>query len=163
MKKLFAILFLLIFVVTGCSAIQVKPDSEIVAIQSAASVAGYEVGKNNPQLIGPILTHAQALLEASKGDPVKFNTLIADALPLLLTNVKNPPAIAAISGLLGMVEIKSDLQRQTANMAKIQAAMQGFILGLQMAAPGKVSLRESLRIASEESAREADIACFGVK
>jgi hypothetical protein len=32
-----------------------------------------------------------------------------------------------------MVEIKSDLQKQTANMAKIQAALQGFIIGLQMA------------------------------
>lgn len=135
MKKLFAILFLLIFVVTGCSAIQVKPDSEIVAIQSAASVAGYEVGKNNPQLIGPILTHSQALLEASKGDPINFNTLIADALPLLLTNVQNPPAIAAVNGLLAMVEIKGNLEKQAENMAKIQAALQGFIVGLQMAGP----------------------------
>ena len=134
MKRIyFALIPLLIFALAGCSMLQVKPDTELVAIQSAASIAGYEVGKNNPQLIGPILTHAQALLEASKGDPVKFNTLIADALPLLLTNVKNPPAIAAISGLLGMVEIKSDLQKQTANMAKIQAALQGFIIGLQMA------------------------------
>ncbi len=133
MKRIyFALIPLLIFALAGCSMLQVKPDTELVAIQSAASIAGYEVGKNNPQLIA-ILTHAQALLEASKGDPVKFNTLIADALPLLLTNVKNPPAIAAISGVLGMVEIKSDLQKQTANMAKIQAALQGFIIGLQMA------------------------------
>lgn len=134
MKKIyFALIPLLIFALAGCSMLQVKPDSEIVAIQSAASVAGYEVGKNNPQLIGPILTHAQALLEASKGDPVKFNLLIGEALPLLLTNVKNPPAIAAVSALLEMVEIKSNLNRQAANMAKIQAAIQGFIIGLQMA------------------------------
>jgi len=135
MKRIFALIvaFLMLFALAGCSMIQVKPDTEIAAIQSAASIAGYEVGKNNPQLIGPILTHAQALLEASKGDPITFNTLIADALPLLLTNVKNPPAIAAVNGLLGMVEIKSDLQKQTANMAKIQAALQGFVIGLKMA------------------------------
>ncbi len=135
MKKLFAILFLLIFVVAGCSTIQFKPDTEIVAIQSAASVAGYEVGKNNPQLIGPILTHSQALLEASKGDAVTFKTLIGEALPLLLTNVNNPPAIAAINGLLAMVEIKGNLEKQAENMARIQAALQGFIIGLQMAGP----------------------------
>lgn len=164
MKKvsmIFAALFLIGII--GCSSIQINPSSEIATIQAAATVAGYEVGKNNPALITPILTHAQALLEASKGDAVNFQALFADALPLLVSVIKDPPVVAAIQGVATMIDIRTDITKLQTDKAKIQAAIQGFILGLQMAAPGEIlSLRDELRIASEEAAREADLACVGV-
>lgn len=157
MKKaslIFAALFL--FSIIGCSTIQINPSSEIATIKAAATVAGYEVGKNNPALISPILTHAQALLEASKGDAVNFQTLFADALPLLVSVIKDPPAVAAIQGVATMIDIRTDITKLQTDKVKIQAAIQGFIIGLQMAGPDKISLRDELRIASEEAAREAD-------
>jgi len=165
MKRIFALLiaFLMLFSLAGCSGLQINTDTELASIRSMASIAGYEVGKNNPGLIAPILSHSEALIEASKSDSIKFNTLVSDAVPLLVSVVKDPVIVAAINGVVTAVNVKVDIDKTNKNTARIQAMVEGFISGLKLAQAGKVSLRDSLRIASEEAAREADLICFGMK
>ena len=163
MKRIFALLiaFLMLFSLAGCSGLQINTDTELASIRSMASIAGYEVGKNNPGLIAPILSHSEALIEASKSDSIKFNTLVSDAVPLLVSVVKDPVIVAAINGVVTAVNVKVDLDKTNKNTARIQAMVEGFISGLKLAQAGKVSLRDSLEIASMEAAREADRICFG--
>ena len=132
-KSIFAIIMLLIFAISGCSGLQINTDTELASIRSMASIAGYEVGKNNPALIAPILSHSEALIEASKSDSIKFNTLVSDAVPLLVSVVKDPVIVAAINGVVTAVDLKCDIDKSNKNTARIQAAVEGFVAGLRLA------------------------------
>jgi hypothetical protein len=134
-----------------------------------ASIAGYEVGKNNPALIAPILSHSEALIEASKSDSIKFNTLVSDAVPLLVSVVKDPVIVAAINGVVTAVNVKVDIDKTNKNTARIQAMVEGFISGLKLAQAGKVSLLEQddriakLKLASIVAGNDADFDLQGFK
>ncbi len=137
MKKHIFALFIALSMVLSCAGIQINQNAELASIQSVAAITGYKVGKNNQHLIDPISVQAQALLEATKGEPGVIQSLIKQSVPLLLSVVNDPAAQAAITGLVAMVEVKEDIQAKAENMAKIQVALKGFINGLQMAREAK--------------------------
>lgn len=135
MKKITALLLVVAACVTlgGCSFIQTVEQDEaaLLAAKIAARRVGYAIAQNNQQYAADMIAYAKLL--ASAGD---LNTLVNEGLPLAIERLggyADPMTRADIADLAGLIKLKAPDVDIAVKGALAQAAIAGFIDGVEMA------------------------------
>jgi hypothetical protein len=134
MRKIIPFVIAAITFLVGCAnlGIQLKPASEVVAIQTAASIAGYELAlkMRDKNLVAQIRQGA-ITLKAAKNDPAFLSTLYPQAVISLLKAVDADPVVRlAVMNIAGMIIV--DPKVNLPDSEQVNAAIDGFILGVEM-------------------------------
>ena len=134
MKRALILVVAAAFLLAGCEGLQVlKSDEQTVVIKTAARVVGYKIAKNNPELTRQALPQAIALYAAGTGtqDQAQYvNVLFPAAVNLLLQYIHDPLMAASVADIVGLVRVDMSTQMK---VIFIQAGLQGFIEGMQLA------------------------------
>ena len=135
MKKITAFLLIVAACVTlgGCSFIQTieQDEAALLAAQIAARRVGFAVAQNNPQYAADMIAYAKLLHGADN-----LQELVDDALPLAIDRLgdfADPMTRADIADLAGLIKLKAPDVDIAVKGALAQAAIAGFIDGVEMA------------------------------
>lgn len=134
MKRALILVVAVAFLLAGCEGLTIlKSDEQTVVIKTAARVAGYKIAKNNPELTKQIIPQAIALYAAGTGttDQAQYvNVIFPAAVNLLVQHVDDPLMAASIADIVGLIKVDMSIPIK---VIYIQAGLQGFIEGVQLA------------------------------
>ena len=122
------IIALIVFVMAGCSAIQVQP-AENLALQIAAQRVGYYVAKNNPSIVSQATLVAQGVTATKESDAIKvaMNLAIAE----LVKQFPDDPLLESDLKLIAS-GIKLDIPAAKIDTSQLEPIIAAFINGMKV-------------------------------
>ena len=132
MKRLIGLGIAMVFLLCGCISFQVgNAEKELVA-EIAARHVGAEVQKRYPDIAVEILALSKGILVAEDGGTIKT---VLDRIVFVLTSeiISDKLLVMDIQDLIGLIEVKVDVEITKDQMAIIHVVAEGLIEGISIA------------------------------
>jgi len=109
---------------SGCSNIKIDPEMKDFVIETAAEMAGYEIGDNNPQLIDVAITYCDGMIESGITE-----SIFSAGVDLLLERYSVHPVLKSrLQKLIGYVHVDTGFNPEIA-----LSVVKSFRDGLELA------------------------------
>lgn len=131
MKKISLILALAMVFLVGCISFQVGDAEKELATKIAARHVGCEVEKRYPDIAVEVLALSEDLLVAEESEVIR---IIIDRVIFVLSNevISDQLLILDIQDLIGLIEVKVDVEITEDQMVIIRAVAEGLIEGINL-------------------------------
>ena len=125
MKKLLVSMFVFMFLMVGCLGLKFEPPTKDFLMKATAIKLGCELAKKNPQIVSKVNLYAEVV--KSKG--MSFDAMkIAEEF--IASEIKDPADKLILGELMSMIVI--DAEAPDFDLGKIQIAIDGFVLGVNL-------------------------------
>ncbi|MCK4328742.1 hypothetical protein KAX02_02760 [candidate division WOR-3 bacterium] len=131
MKKLNVLLMVVIVFLAGCVSFEIGNTEKKLVAKIAARHVGFELEKRYPDIAVEVLALSEGLLVAEEDEIIK---VILNRIVFVLTSeiINDPLLIMDIQDLIGLIEIKMDIELTEDQMAIIKAVAGGLIEGINL-------------------------------